>query len=48
MVTHSPGHAAWAGRICFLKDGFIQGELEQNGETENIAPTFDRLLELDI
>ena len=48
MVTHSPEHAAWADRICFLKDGCIQGELEQNGETENIAPIFNRLLELDI
>ncbi len=48
MVTHSPEHAAWADRICFLKDGYIQGELEQKGATDNIAPIFSRLLELDI
>ena len=48
MVTHSPEHAAWADRICFLKDGSIQGELKQNAEIENVAPIFNRLLELDI
>jgi len=48
MVTHSPEHAAWADRICFLKEGFIQGELKQNAEIDNVAPIFNRLLELDI
>ncbi len=48
MVTHSPDHAAWADRICFLKDGCIIGELEQNAESDNVAPIFNRLLELEI
>ncbi len=48
MVTHSPEHAAWADRICFLKDGSIIGELKQNAASENVAPIFDRLLELEI
>ena len=48
MVTHSPEHAAWADRICFLKDGCIQGELNQNAAIENVAPIFNRLLELEI
>jgi len=48
MVTHSPEHAAWADRICFLKDGCIQSELNQNAAIENVAPIFNRLLELEI
>ena len=48
MVTHSPEHAAWADRIAFLKDGVIAGELQQGAQTQNVAPIFDKLLELDI
>ncbi len=48
MVTHSPEHAAWADRICFLKDGLIAGELRQDGRQEAVAPIYQRLLELGI
>lgn len=48
MVTHSPEHAAWADRVCFLKDGVIAGEHRQQGQTQSVAPIYERLLELDI
>ena len=48
MVTHSPEHAAWADRICFLKDGVIAGELRQDGDTQAVAAIYERLLALDI
>ena len=32
MVTHNPEHAAWADRICFLKEGIIQSQHQQNGQ----------------
>lgn len=48
MVTHSPEHAAWADRICFLKDGAISAELNQNGEKGNATPIHEKLLELGI
>jgi len=48
MVTHSPEHAAWADRICFLKDGGIAGEHRQHGRRDEVAPIHARLLELGI
>ncbi len=48
MVTHSPEHATWADRICFLKEGRIAAELQQDGEDRNPAPIHAKLLELNI
>jgi len=48
MVTHSPEHAAWADRVCFLKDGAIADELQQDGREADPAPIHARLLELGI
>ncbi len=48
MVTHSPEHAAWADRICFLKEGAIADELQQNGDRHAVAAIYDHLLKLDI
>jgi len=48
MVTHSPEHAAWADRICFLKDGRIAEILHQDGRREALAPIHAKLLALGI
>jgi putative ABC transport system ATP-binding protein len=48
MVTHSPDHAAWADRICFLKDGRIADELRQDGRRDALAPIHAKLLALGI
>jgi putative ABC transport system ATP-binding protein len=48
MVTHSPEHAAWADRICFLKDGAVASELRQQGRRDDLAPIHERLLALGI
>lgn len=48
MVTHSPEHAAWADRICFLKEGRIADELQQAGRRDAIAPVHAKLLALGI
>lgn len=48
MVTHSPEHAAWADRVCFLKNGAIAAELDHDGDFENPAPIHAHLLELGI
>lgn len=48
MVTHSPEHAAWADRICFLKDGAIAAERDQGGRRDEVAPIYDQLLALGI
>jgi putative ABC transport system ATP-binding protein len=48
MVTHSPEHAAWSDRICFLKDGAIAGEHLQNGQRDEVASIHKRLVELEI
>jgi len=48
MVTHSPEHAAWADRICFLKDGGIADELPQQGRRDAMAPIHAKLLALGI
>ena len=48
MVTHSPDHAAWADRICFLRDGVIADELAQGGRSDAVSPIHDKLVELGI
>lgn len=48
MVTHNPEHAAWADRICFLKEGVIQSEHRQNGEVSRVLPIHEKLLALGI
>ena len=48
MVTHSPEHAAWADRICFLKDGQIADELHHEGQRDVLAPIHAKLLALEI
>jgi putative ABC transport system ATP-binding protein len=48
MVTHNPEHAAWADRICFLKDGIIQSQHQQNGEISSVLPIHEKLLTLGI
>ncbi|MCB1734433.1 MAG: ABC transporter ATP-binding protein [Gammaproteobacteria bacterium] len=52
MVTHSPEHAAWADRICFLKDGVISSEYRHpepgRHEPDDLKHIYDRLLELEI
>jgi putative ABC transport system ATP-binding protein len=48
MVTHNPEHAAWADRICFLKDGIIQSQHQQHGDVANVQPIHEKLLKLGI
>jgi putative ABC transport system ATP-binding protein len=48
MVTHNPEHAAWADRICFLKEGVIQGQHQQNGETGCVQPIHEKLVSLGV
>jgi putative ABC transport system ATP-binding protein len=48
MVTHSPEHAAWADRVCFLKEGVIADELVHGGNAENPGPIHEKLLQLGI
>lgn len=48
MVTHSPEHAAWADRVCFLKDGRIQARLEQGRQRHRVAPIHQQLVSLGI
>lgn len=48
LVTHSPEHAAWADRICFLKNGIIAGGVTQTGGPENLAPIYAELQRLGI
>jgi putative ABC transport system ATP-binding protein len=48
MVTHSPEHAAWSDRVCFLKDGVIAAEHLQEGQRAEVAIIHKRLVELGI
>lgn len=48
MVTHNPEHAAWADRICFLKDGIIQSEHQQDGDISRVSQIHEKLLSLGI
>jgi putative ABC transport system ATP-binding protein len=48
MVTHSPEHAAWSDRVCFLKDGVIAAEHSQKGQRDEVAIIHEHLVELGI
>jgi len=48
LVTHSPEHAAWADRVCFLKDGVIAQVHVQRGETDAVSSIYEHLLRLGI
>jgi putative ABC transport system ATP-binding protein len=48
MVTHNPEHAAWADRICFLKNGAIAAELLHGGNADDSIAIHASLLELGI
>jgi ABC-type lipoprotein export system ATPase subunit len=48
MATHSPEHAAWSDRVCFLKDGVIVAEHLQKGQRDDVATIHRRLVELGI
>ena len=48
MVTHNPEHAAWADRICFLKEGMIRGELLQAGVIDNVKAIHEKLVSMGI
>ena len=48
MVTHSPEHAAWGDRVCFLKDGVIAAVHSQNGNKDGVSAIYDHLLNLGI
>ena len=48
LVTHSPEHAAWADRVCFLKDGVICEEMRQDGKRHDTVPIYRRLETLEI
>jgi putative ABC transport system ATP-binding protein len=48
MVTHSAEHAAWADRVCFLKEGRIADVLIQGRRRDDVAPVHERLLALGI
>ncbi len=48
LVTHSPEHAAWADRVCFLKDGVICEEMQQDAKRLDTVPIYRRLETLGI
>lgn len=48
IVTHSPEHAAWADRICFLKDGVVGGTVVQDGGPEELTAIYGELQRLGI
>ncbi len=48
LVTHSPEHAAWADRVCFLKDGVIAGTVTQDKGPEEMTGIYAELQRLGI
>jgi ABC-type lipoprotein export system ATPase subunit len=48
LVTHSPEHAAWSDRVCFLKEGVIAAEFVHDGDADNVRPIHETLLKLGI
>ena len=48
MVTHSPEHAAWADRVCFLRDGVIVAEREHGRDRDDVSAIYATLLDLGI
>lgn len=48
FVTHSAEHAAWADRVCFLRDGTIAAERVHRGDAADVRPIHDQLAALGI
>jgi len=48
LVTHSPEHAAWADRVCFIKDGVIAADQRQAGDEGDVRPIHETLMRLGI
>jgi len=48
LVTHSAEHAAWADRVCFLRDGTIAAERVHGGDAGDVRPIHDQLAALGI
>ena len=48
LVTHSPEHAAWADRVCFLKEGVIAADQRQEGNDGDVRPIHETLMRLGI
>jgi putative ABC transport system ATP-binding protein len=48
LVTHSPEHAAWADRVCFIKDGVIATDQAQAGNDGDVRPIHETLMRLGI
>jgi ABC-type lipoprotein export system ATPase subunit len=48
MVTHSAEHAAWADRVCFLRDGRIAATLDHDRRRDLVEPIHAQLVALGI
>jgi hypothetical protein len=48
MVTHSPEHAGWANRGCFLQNGVIAGTVTPENGPEDLTPIYGELQRLGI
>ena len=48
LVTHSAEHAAWADRVCFLKEGMIAKVHVQHGDKDAVSSIYEHLLSLGI
>jgi ABC-type lipoprotein export system ATPase subunit len=48
LVTHSPEHAAFADRICFIRDGAIAAIREHGGRVDDVLPIHEQLVRLGI
>ena len=48
LVTHSPEHAAWADRVCFVKNGGIAGELDLASHSDKVLALREQLGALEI
>lgn len=48
LVTHSPEHAAWADRVCFLRDGVFAADQRQEGNDGDVRPIHETLMRLGI
>ncbi len=48
LVTHSPEHAAWADRVCFIKEGVIATDQDQAGNDGDVRPIHETLMRLGI
>lgn len=48
LVTHSPEHAAFADRICFIRDGAIAATRAHGGRADDVLPIHEQLVRLGI